>query len=159
MIPYGKQWIDDDDIKSMVEVLQSDWITTGPKIDEFERAVTAFTSSEYAIAVSSGTAALHAAMFAIDVRSDDEVIVPAMTFAATANCVVFQGGTPIFADIDPDMLLINPTDVERKITEKTKAIIAVDYTGHPADYDVLEQITNEYGLFLIADACQTIDRR
>ena len=156
MIPYGKQWIDDDDIKSMVEVLQSDWITTGPKIDEFERAVTAFTSSEYAIAVSSGTAALHAAMFAIDVRSDDEVIVPAMTFAATANCVVFQGGTPIFADIDPDMLLINPTDVERKITEKTKAIIAVDYTGHPADYDVLEQITNEYGLFLIADACHAI---
>ena len=143
MIPYGKQWIDEDDIQAVVEILQSDWITTGPKIDEFEQTFAEFTDSKYAVAVNSGTAALHATMFAIDVHPGDEVIVPAMTFAATANCVVFQGGIPVFVDVDQDTLLIDPEDVERKINTKTKAIIAVDYAGQPANYDILRQIANE----------------
>ncbi|MBL7085880.1 MAG: UDP-4-amino-4,6-dideoxy-N-acetyl-beta-L-altrosamine transaminase [Candidatus Cloacimonetes bacterium] len=156
MIPYGKQWIDDDDIQSVVDVLKSDWLTTGPKIDEFEQAVANFTGSTYAVAVSSGTAALHAAMFAINIQSGDEVIVPAMTFAATANCIVFQGGTPVFADVDPYTLLIDTLDVERKINASTKAIISVDYAGQPADYDVLNQIADKNGLVLVADACHAI---
>jgi perosamine synthetase len=156
MIPYGRQWIDEDDIQSVVGVLRSEWLTTGPKVEEFEQAVVAQTGAKYAVAVSSGTAALHAAMYAIGVGCGDEVIVPAMTFASTANCVVFQGGTPIIVDVKTDTLLINPSDIEKKITQATKAIIAVDYAGHPADYDALRQITDKHGLILVADACHSI---
>lgn len=155
-IPYGKQWLGNDDFQTVLEVLRSEWLTTGPKISEFEDKFSNFIRSKYAVAVSSGTAALHAAMFAIDIDSGDEVIVPTMTFAATANCIVFQGGTPVFADVLPGTLLINPIEVERKITQKTKAIIAVDYAGHPADYDELRSIANKHGLYIIADACHSI---
>ena len=155
-IPYGKQGIDEEDIEAVVDVLRSDWLTTGPKVPEFEQAVADYVSAKYAVAVSSGTAALHAAMCAIGVGPGDEVILPPMTFVATANCVVFQGATPVFADVDADTLLINPAEVESKITERTKAIIAVDYAGQPCDYNALRDIAERHGLVLIADACHSI---
>ena len=156
MIPYGKQLIEDDDIDAVTEVLRSAWLTTGPKVAEFEEAFARQVGAKYAVAVSSGTAALHAAMFSARISLDDEVIVSSMTFAASANCVVFQGGTPIFADITPDTLLIDPKDVEKKMTGKTKAIIAVDYAGHPCDYDALKEIANRNNLLLVADACHSL---
>ena len=156
MIPYGRQFIDDEDIKAVIEVLRSDWITTGPKVEEFEQAVADYVRAKYAVAVSSGTAALHCSMYALGINPGDEVIVPPMTFAATANCVVFQGGTPVFADVDPDTLLLDPAQVEAKITLRTKAIIAVDYTGHPCDYDSLRKIAEKHNLDLVADACHAL---
>jgi perosamine synthetase len=159
MIPYGRQWIDEDDIQAVVEVLRSDWLTTGPNVESFEKAFKEQVSAKYAVAVSNGTAALHAAMFALDISPGDEVIVPAMTFAASANCVVFQGGTPVFADVEPDTLLINPGDVEKKITSKTKAVIAVDYAGQPCDYEALKAITDRSGIALVDDACHALGAR
>jgi perosamine synthetase len=156
MIPYGKQSIDDDDVRAVVEVLRSDWLTTGPKVPEFEKAVADFVRAKYAVAVCNGTAALHAVMFALGIGPGDEVILPPMTFAATANSIVYQGGTPIFSDINPDTLLIEPGLIEDKITSKTKAIIAVDYAGQPCDYDGLRKICEKHGLFLIADACHAL---
>jgi len=155
-IPYGRQWVDDEDIEAVAEVLRSDWITTGPKVAEFEELFANVVKAKYAIAVSSGTAALHAAMFALDIAPGDEVIVPTMTFAASANCVIFQRGTPIFVDIDPDTLLLNPAQVEAKITPQTKAIIPVDYAGHPCDYDRIQEIADRYGLAVVADACHSL---
>lgn len=156
VLPYGRQWMDDDDVAAVISVLRSDWLTTGPVVDTFERAFADFVGTREAVAVSSGTAALHAAMYALGVKAGDEVIVPAMTFAATANCVIFQGGVPRFADVESDSLLIDPADVEAKITPRTKAIIAVDYAGQPCDYDRLRTITGRHGLTLVADACHAL---
>jgi perosamine synthetase len=156
MIPYGKQSIDEDDIRAVVEVLRSDWLTTGPLIEKFERAVADFTGAKHAVAVNSGTAALHCAMFALNISPGDEVIVPALTFAATANAVVYQSATPIFADVDEHTLLIDPDAVESKITRKTKCINAVDYTGQPCDYDALKYITKKKGIYLVADGCHAL---
>lgn len=155
-IPYGHQSINEDDICAVASVLQSDWLTTGPKVSEFEREVCKKVQTDYAVAVSSGTAALHAAMFALGIKKGDEVIVPSLTFAATANCVVYQKGTPVFADVDPDTLLIDCDKVEELITDKTKAIIAVDYAGQPCNYHDLETITAAYNLALVADACHSL---
>jgi UDP-4-amino-4,6-dideoxy-N-acetyl-beta-L-altrosamine transaminase len=156
MLPYGKQTISEEDIQAVVDTLKSDFITTGPKVDEFEQKVAEFADAKFAVAVSNGTAALHCAMYAIGIQPGDEVIVPTLTFAASANCILYQGGTPIFADICPDDLLIDPTDVAKKVTKKTKAIIAVDYAGQPCDYDALRQICDRHDLFLISDACHSI---
>jgi perosamine synthetase len=156
LLPYGRQTIDDDDIAAVTEVLRSDWLTTGPKVAEFEAVFAQFTGAKEAVAVSNGTAALHAAMFALNVGPGDEVIVPTMTFAASANCVLYQGATPVFADVEPDTLLINPDDAAAKITPQTKAIVAVDYAGQPCDYDRLRAIADEHGLKLVADACHAI---
>ena len=156
MIPYGRQFIDEDDIRAVVDVLRSDWLTTGPKVAEFEQIFAKQVGSTEAVAVSNGTAALHAAMHALGIGPGDEVIVPAMTFAATANCVVFQGATPVFVDVDPEKLLIDPDRVKEKITSRTKAVIAVDYAGHPADYDRLKPIAEDYGIALVADACHAL---
>ena len=155
-IPYGRQQIDEDDIQAVVEVLRSGWLTTGPKVAEFEKALADFVKAKEAVAVSSGTAALHAAMYAAGIGTGDEVIVPPMTFAATANAVVFQGGTPVFADVEPGTLLLDPNEVEVKITPKTKAIIAVDYAGQPCDYDALQSIAERHDLILVADACHSL---
>lgn len=155
-IPYGRQCVEEDDIKAVVEVLKSDWITTGPAVDAFEKAVAEFVGAECSVAVSSGTAALHTAMYAIGVGPGDEVIVPPMTFAATANAVVFQGAAPVFCDVDADTLLIDPSLVESKITSRTKAVIAVDYAGQPCDYDALREIADRHNLVLVADACHSI---
>lgn len=159
MIPYGKQSIDEEDIQAVVNVLRSDWLTTGPTIEKFEKAFADFVGAKYAVAVNSGTAALHAAMFALGIGPGDEVIAPAMTFAATANCVAFQGGTPVFADVDPGTLLMDPASVESRLSPKTKAIIAMDYAGQPCDYDALEDIAKRHNLMLVADACHSLGGR
>jgi len=156
MIPYGRQTIERDDIKAVIEVLQSDWLTTGPKVTEFEKAVCGYVGARHGVAVSSGTAALHCAMFALGIGPGDEVIVPAMTFVATANSVVYQGGTPVFADVEPDTLLIDPVEVAKRITAKTKAIIAVDYAGQPCRYEQLRVISDKYHLKLVADGCHAL---
>jgi perosamine synthetase len=155
-IPYGRQWVDEEDIQAVVEVLRSDLLTTGPKVEAFERALAEFVGVKEAVAVNSGTAALHAAMYAVGVGPGDEVILPPMTFAATANAVLWQRGTPVFADVAPDTLLLDPARVEEKITPHTKAIVAVDYAGHPCDYDTLRGIATCHGLYLIADACHSL---
>ncbi|HEV3446649.1 MAG TPA: UDP-4-amino-4,6-dideoxy-N-acetyl-beta-L-altrosamine transaminase [Gemmataceae bacterium] len=156
MLPYSRQSIDEDDIAAVVEVLRSDWLTTGPKVAEFERAFADFTGSREAVAVNSGTAALHAAMYALGIGRGDEILVPAMTFAATANCVVFQGGTPVFVDVDAGTLLIDPAEVEAKITPRTRAIVAVDYAGQPCPYKELAALAKRHGLALVADACHSL---
>lgn len=155
-LPYGRHWIDEDDIQAVVRTLRSDWLTTGPAVDEFERAFASYTGARHAIAVANGTAALHAAMFALGVGPGDEVIVPPLTFAATANCVVYQGATPVFADVAPDTLLLDPERAAEKITPRTKAIIAVDYAGQPCDYDGLRNLAEAQGIALVADACHSI---
>ena len=155
-LPYGRQSVDEEDVEAVAAVLRSDWLTTGPKVSEFEEAFAACVGARQAVAVSSGTAALHAAMYALGIGSGDEVIVPAMTFAATANCVVYQGGTPVFADVDRETLLIDPEQVEKKITSRTKAVIAVDYAGQPCDYDRLREIAERRRIKLVADACHAL---
>ena len=153
-LPYGRQTIEEDDIAAVVEVLRSDWLTTGPKVDEFERALERFTGAAHAVVIANGTAALHAAMAALEIGPGDEVIVPAITFVASANCVVYHGGTPVFADVEAGTLLIDPADVARKITRRTKAIVAVDYGGHPCDYAALRTVAP--GLPIVADACHAL---
>jgi perosamine synthetase len=156
IIPYGRQQIDEADVAAVMEVLRSDWLTTGPKVAEFEEAFAHFVGTAAAVAVSSGTAALHAAMYAVDLGPGDEVIVPPITFAATANAVVFQGGRPVFADVDAEALLIDPQQVESKITSRTKAIIAVDFAGQACDYELLRALADRHGLRLVADACHSL---
>jgi UDP-4-amino-4,6-dideoxy-N-acetyl-beta-L-altrosamine transaminase len=155
-IPYGRQLIDEEDIASVCSVLRSNYLTTGPKVEEFEQAVFSYVGAKHGIAVSSGTAALHCAMYALGIGPGDEVIVPPMTFAATANCVCFMGATPVFADVDQDTLLIDPDQVEAKITLKTKAIIGVDYAGQPCAWDRLRNIADKHSLALVADSCHAI---
>ena len=156
MLPYGRQSIDEADIQAVVEVLQSDWLTTGPTVEAFEEAFATQTGCAHAVALSNGTAALHAAMFALGIGPGDEVIVPAMTFVATANCVAYQGGKPVFADVLPASLLIDPDSVAQHITPRTRAIIAVDYAGQPCDYDRLRRLSDQHGLALAADACHAV---
>lgn len=155
-LPYGRQLIDDTDIQAVVDVLRSDWLTTGPAVERFEADVCAYTGARYGVAVSNGTAALHAAMFALGIGKGDEVIVTPMTFAASANCILYQDGTPVFADVDAGTLLLDPAAVEAAITPHTRAIIAVDYAGQPCDWDALRTIADKYHLALIADSCHAL---
>lgn len=156
MIPYGRHTIEQDEIDAVVEVLRSDWLTTGPMVEEFESALADYIGANNAVAVSSGTAALHAVMNVLKIGPGDEVIVPAITFAATANAVVYQGGSPVFADVDPDTLLIDANEVERLVTGNTRAVVAVDYAGQPCDYDSLRRITDKHDLRLVSDACHAL---
>ena len=155
-LPYGRQHLDEKDIEEVCKVLRSDWLTTGPAVSKFEDDVCEYTGASNAVAVSSGTAALHAAYAAAGISPGDEVIVPAITFAATANAAVYLGAVPIFADINPATLLIDVEDVERKISERTRAIVAVDYAGQAADYSTLRDICNKNNLILIADAAHSL---
>lgn len=156
LLPYARQWIDEEDIQAVVNVLRSDWLTTGPMVEAFEKAIAKFVGAKYAVAVSSGTAALHAAMYAAGIFKGAKVLVPSMTFVATANAVVFQGGTPVFVDVEPDTLLTDPTKLQKKINPKTRAVVAVDYAGQPCAYDALRDITSHNDLVLIADACHAL---
>jgi len=156
LLPYGRQTIDDADVAAVVDTLRSGWLTTGPKVEAFEQALAKTCGTRHAVALTNGTAALHAAMHALGVGPGDQVIVPAITFAATANGAAFVGGTPVFADVDPDRLLIDPASVEAKINQHTRAIIAVDYAGHPCDYDALRAIADKHGLTLLDDACHAL---
>lgn len=156
LIPYGRQWIDEEDITAVANVLRSNWLTTGPIVEVFEKAIAEYVGAKYAVAFSSGTAALHAAAFASNITKCTEVLIPPMTFVATANSVVYQGGTPIFVDVELDTLLIDPTKLENKINVKTKAIIAVDYAGQPCNYHALRDVARNNNLVLISDACHAL---
>ncbi len=156
LLPYGRQSISPADIEAVTQVLKSDWLTTGPKVAEFEKAVSHFCGAADGIAVNSGTAALHVAVASLGLSPGDEVIVPPMTFAATSNAVLYCGGKPVFADVDPQTLLLDPKVVEKKITSRTRAIIAVDYAGQPCDYAALRRISQTRGLRLIADASHSL---
>jgi UDP-4-amino-4,6-dideoxy-N-acetyl-beta-L-altrosamine transaminase len=156
MLPYARQSIDDDDRRVVDEVLKSNWLTTGPKVKEFEEAVARYTGAAECIAVNTGTAALHAAIWAAGIGPGDEVIVPAISFVASANCVLYVGATPVFADLSPDTLNLDPEDVKRKLTSRTKGILAVDFAGHPCDHDALRAIADEHGLIIIADAAHSL---
>lgn len=159
MIPYGRQTIEDDDIAAVVEVLKSDYLTTGQKGDEFEKAVCEYTGAKYAVAIANGTAALHAACFAAGIGPGDEVITTPLTFAASANCVLYCGGTPVFADVDAKTYNIDPEDIERKITDRTKAIIPVHLAGQPCDMDRIHQIAREHNLIVIEDGAHALGAR
>lgn len=154
MIPYGKQYIDNDDIKSVEETLLSPYITSGPKVEEFENRLCDITGARYAVAIANGTAALHAACCAVGIKPGDEVITTPMTFVASANCILYFGATPIFADINPCTWTIDPIEIRKNITNKTKAIIAVDYTGQATQIDQIREICREYNLVLIV--CENI---
>jgi perosamine synthetase len=154
-LPYGRQEIGDADIKAVVEALTSDWLTTGPRVGQFEAAFAKYCGAAHGVAVNSGTAALHAAMRALKVGPGDEVIVPAITFAASANAAVYEGAQPVFADIEADTLLIDPDRVAELITPRTRAIVAVDYGGQPADYDALYALAKGRNIAIVADACHS----
>lgn len=155
-LPYGRQSIDDDDVAAVVEVLRSDWLTTGPAVPAFEQALARTTGAKEAVAVSNGTAALHAAMHVLDVGPGDEVITPTLTFAASANCAVYQGARPVFADVDPATLLLDPASVARLLTPRTKAVVAVDYAGQPCDYEALRRVLAGRDVALVADAAHAL---
>lgn len=154
LLPYGRQSISDADVAAVVGALRSDWLTSGPAVASFESAFAAATGAAHATAVSNGTAALHAAAFALGLGPGDEVLVPAITFAGTSNSVVFQGATPVFTDVEPDTLLIDAADAARRMTARTRAIFAVDYAGQPADYDALRTLAGK--LPIVADACHAL---
>ena len=156
LLPYGHQSIDEEDIRAVVEVLHSEWITTGPKVAEFEDAIANYVGSKYAISFSSGTAALHGAAFAACLGPGNEAITTPMTFCATANCILYQGAAPVFADISSDTLNIDPKEVERRINPATKAIIPVDYAGHPADLEAILELAEKNKLIVIEDACHAL---
>lgn len=155
-LPCGRQLVDDDDVRCVGEVLRSGWLTTGPKVTEFEEAFAAAVGARHSVAVSSGTAALHAAAFAAGIGPGDEVITAPMTFAATANCVLYLGGTVLFVDVDSDSLNIDPGLVKEAITARTKAIIAVDYAGQPANLEEILALTDEHNLIIIEDAAHAL---
>lgn len=156
LLPYAHQSLDDDDIAAVVEVLKSDWLTTGPKVAEFEESFAQRVGARYAVSFSSGTAALHGAAFAAALKPGDEAITTPMTFCATANCILYQGATPVFADVSPDTLNIDVDEVRRKIGSRTKALICVDYAGHPAPLDELRTLAHEAGAVLIEDASHAL---
>jgi perosamine synthetase len=156
LLPYGHQQIDNDDVNAVIEVLRSDWITTGPKVAEFEEAFAAYVGSKYAVSFSSGTAALHGASFAAELGPGDEAITTPMTFCATANCLLYQGAKPVFADVCPDTLNIDPDEVACRIAPQTKAVLPVDYAGHPADLESILELASSHGLVVIEDACHAL---
>ncbi|PTM58861.1 UDP-4-amino-4,6-dideoxy-N-acetyl-beta-L-altrosamine transaminase [Desmospora activa] len=155
-LPYGRQWIEDDDIHAVVEVLKGDLITTGPVIEAFEQKLAQYVGAQYAVAFSSGTAALHAACFVAGIRSGDEVITTPLTFAATANCIRYQGAQPIFADIHPDTYNIDHAELDKKITPQTKAVIPVHFTGQPVQLDEIRQFAKKHRLVVIEDAAHAL---
>jgi perosamine synthetase len=156
LLPYGRQSIGEDDIQAVVDVLRSNWLTTGPKVGEFEEAFAARVGAKYAVSFSSGTAALHGAVFVAGLKPSDEAITTPMTFAATANSVLYQGATPVFADVSTDTLNLDPEKAAARITPRTRAIIPVDYAGHPADLDAILDIAARHGLVVIEDACHAL---
>ncbi len=155
-IPYGRQSIDEDDIQAVVDVLRSDFLTTGPKVEEFEKAVADSIGVKYAVAVANGTAALHIACLAAGVGTEDEVITTPITFAASANCVLYCDGVPVFADIDPKTYNIDPAQIREKITPRTKVLLPVHLAGQPCNMNVIHAIAREYGLIVIEDAAHAL---
>ena len=155
-LSYGKQYIDETDIQAVAETLRSDYLTCGPKIASLEEKLCQITGAKYCVAVSNGTAALHIAAMAAGIGPGDEVITTPITFAASANCVLYCGGTPVFADINPETYNIDPDSIKRCITPKTKAVVAVDFTGQATELDKIREICREHNLILIEDAAHSI---
>lgn len=156
MINYGHQWIDEDDVRSVVEVLRSDWITQGPAVEKFEKSVAEYTNTKYAVAFNSGTSALHAAMSVAGVKSGNEVITSPITFVATSNSVLFCNGTPVFGDIDPDTYCIDINKLKSLVTDKTKVIAPVDFAGYPVDIRAIrDEISNE-DIVIVEDAAHAL---
>ena len=158
-LPYGTQWLDELEINEVVDTLKSEWITTGPKMVLFENLFKQFRNAKYAVAVNSGTAALHISTSAIEIKPGNEVITTPLTFVASANSVVYRGGTPVFADIKKDTYNIDPFEIRKKITPKTKAIMPVHYAGQPCDMDEICEIAEEKDLYVIEDAAHAVDAR
>jgi perosamine synthetase len=156
LLPYGHQSISEEDIQSVADVLRSDWLTTGAKVGEFEEAFSAYVGAKHAVSFSSGTAALHGAAFAAGLKPGDEAITTPLTFAATANCVLYQGATPIFVDVTSDTLNLNPEQVASAITPRTRALIPVDYSGHPADLNAIQELAARHGCLVIEDASHAL---
>ncbi|RAK12634.1 UDP-4-amino-4,6-dideoxy-N-acetyl-beta-L-altrosamine transaminase [Halanaerobium saccharolyticum] len=155
-IPYGSQWIDEQDIEVVTETLKSDYLTTGPKIKEFEDKFADYVDAKYAVVIANGTAALHAATYAAGIKEGDEVITTPITFAATANSVLYQDAIPVFADIDPKTYNIDPESIKENITDKTKAIIPVHYTGQPCEMDKIKEIAAKNDLIIIEDGAHAV---
>ncbi len=155
-IYYGRQWIEEDDIEAVASVLRSDFITCGPKVEEMERKLEEYTGAKYAVAVSNGTAALHCACIAAGIGPGDEVITTPITFAASANCALYCGAKPVFADINSKTYNIDTESIRTHITDKTKAIVAVDFTGQAVEIDKIRAICDEYNLIFIEDAAHSI---
>ena len=153
---YGRQWINDEDVTEVSKTLVSDYLTCGPKVAEFERKLCEYTGAKYAVAVSNGTAALHCACIAAGVGPGDEVITTPITFAASANCALYCGARVVFADINPKTYNIDPKSIEEKITSKTKAIVAVDFTGQAVEIEEIRKICDKYHLIFIEDAAHSI---
>lgn len=156
IIPYGRQWVDASDIREVIKVLKSDWLTQGPKIKEFEDALCKYTSAKYAVAVSSGTAALHISCLAANIKRGDEVITSPITFVASANSILYCGGKPVFADIQKDTANIDPEEIKKKINPNTKAIIPVHFAGHPCDLEEIKEIAEKHNLLIIEDAAHAL---
>ncbi len=156
MIPYSKQDINADDIKAVVKVLKSPFVTQGPVGKEFEAALAKYSGTRHAVVFNSGTSALHAAYFAAGVGPGDEVIVPALTFAATANCALYLGAKPVFADVDPDVGTMSVASAQKLITKKTKVLVPVDYGGRPVDVDGLKAVAKKNDLVFIIDGAQSL---
>ncbi|MCK4788065.1 MAG: UDP-4-amino-4,6-dideoxy-N-acetyl-beta-L-altrosamine transaminase [Desulfobacteraceae bacterium] len=155
-IPYSHQYIDLDDIEEVVKVLKSDWITQGPKVREFEQSLSDYCGARFAVAFSSGTAALHAAYFAAGLGSNDEIVTSPMTFLATSNAALFLGAEPVFVDVQKDTGNIAPDLIEKAITGKTKAIVPIHFAGHPVDLEKIAEIAQRHHLLLIEDACHAL---
>jgi len=155
-IPYGRQWIDDADKKAVELVLGSDYLTQGPVIEKFEEAIIAVTGVKYCVAVSNATQALHIAVAALEIEAGAEGITTPNTFVASANCMVFNGLTPVFADIDAGTYNISPTEIEKKMTKKTKVLVPVDFAGQAVDIDSIKKIADKYHLYVIEDAAHAI---
>lgn len=156
LLGYGHQQISDEDIQAVCEVLKSDYLTCGPTTEEFEHVLEEVTGAKHVTAVANGTAALHVACLAAGIKEGDEVIVSPITFAASANCVLYCGAKPVFADIKPDTWNVDPSSIREKITDHTKAIIAVDFGGVPVELDEIRAICDEFSLVLIEDAAHSL---
>lgn len=159
MLSYGQQWIEEEDIQAVIDTMRSSYITQGPKIVEFEQNIARYVGAKYAVAFCNGTAALHAACYAAGLQAGDEVITSPLTFAASANCALYVGAKPVFVDIDERTYNLDPNQIEKAITSKTKAIIPVDYSGQPVDMDPIRQIAEQYGLTIIHDAAHSLGAR
>ena len=156
LLPYGRQAIGEEDIQAVVEVLRGDWLTTGPKVPEFEQAFAEYVGARHAVSFSSGTAALHGAAFAAGLEPGKEAITTPLTFAATANCVLYTGATPVFADVSPQTLNLDPGAVEQRISSRTRALLPVDYAGQPAELGAFLELAEKHGLVVIEDACHAL---
>ena len=156
LLPYGRQTLTETDVAAATEVLRSDWLTTGPKVAAFEEAIADYVDARHAVSFSSGTAALHAAVLAAGLKPGDEAITTPLTFCATANAALYGGGTPVFADVRDETLTIDPKEVERRITPRTKVLLPVDYAGQPADLDALLALADRHELIVIEDAAHAL---